>query len=101
MTNRVTENDVAFAIVQIAKTKPNDIATFDQCREEVPDYLDLSVADLAQSPTRANEKVWEQQIRNIQSHHASPGNYICDGYLEHVPKVGYRVTAAGKDRAHP
>lgn len=101
LSDRVTENDVAFAIVQIAKTKPNDTATFDQCREEVPDHLNLSAADLAQSPTRSNEKVWEQQIRNIQSHHASPGNYICEGYLIHVPKVGYRVTEAGKARVRP
>jgi hypothetical protein len=101
LSDRVAENDVAFAIVQIAKTKPNDTATFDQCREEVPDQLSLSAADLAQSLTRPNEKVWEQQIRNIQSHHTSPGNYICEGYLVHVPKVGYRITAAGKARTHP
>ncbi|HUZ33724.1 MAG TPA: hypothetical protein VMV19_16715 [Xanthobacteraceae bacterium] len=101
LSDRATENDVAFAVAQIAKTKPNDTATFDQCREEVPDYLNLSAADLAQSPTRPNEKVWEQQIRNIQSHHDNPGNYICEGYLIHVPKVGYRVTETGKARVHP
>lgn len=99
--HRVSENEVAFAIVQIAKTKPNDTATFDQCREEVPDHLNLSAADLAQSPTRPNEKVWEQQIRNIQSHHEQAGNYICEGYLIHVPKTGYRVTDAGKNRVRP
>lgn len=98
---RVTENEVAFAIVKIAKMKPNDTATFDHCREEVPEHLNLSAADMAQSPTRQNEKVWEQQIRNIQSHHDSPGNYICEGYLIHVPRVGYKVTEAGKARTHP
>lgn len=98
---RATESDVAFAIVQIAKSKKNEIATFDQCREEVPEHLNLTNADLAQSPTRPNEKVWEQQIRNIQSHHDQPGNYIHEGYLEHVPRVGYRATDAGKLRTHP
>src|SRR5262245_44115518 len=98
---RVTENEVAFAIVQIAKQNPNEIATFDQCREGVPDHLNLGPADLAQSPTRPNEKLWEQQIRNIQSHHDQPGNYIYEGYLVHVRGVGYQVTEPGKRRQRP
>ncbi|MBI1245154.1 MAG: hypothetical protein GC202_09120 [Alphaproteobacteria bacterium] len=97
----MTESEVAFAIVQIAKAKRDEIATFDQCRDEVPDHLSLADADLAQSTTRPNESMWEQQIRNIQSHHDQPGNYICEGYLEHVPKTGYRVTEAGKRKLHP
>jgi hypothetical protein len=98
---RVTENEVAFAIVQIAKTQPNGVVTFHRCRKEIPDHLNLSVADRAGSKTRPNEEMWEQQIRNIQSHHNAPGNYINEGYLEHVPKVGYRVTDAGRRRSHP
>jgi hypothetical protein len=99
--SRVTENEVAFAIVQIAKATPNGIATFAMCKQEVPNHLSLSADDLAGSVTRPNEAMWEQQIRNIQSHHASEGNYINEGYLIHVPGTGYRVTDAGKARAHP
>ena len=98
---RVTENEVAYAIVQIAKGMHDGVATFNRCRREVPDHLRLSAADRATSKTRPNEEMWEQQIRNIKSHSEAPGNYICEGYLEHVPKRGYRVTEAGRRRQHP
>jgi hypothetical protein len=39
--------------------------------------------------------MWEQEVRNIKSHFESPSNYIYEGYLEHVPGVGYRVTDRG------
>jgi hypothetical protein len=99
--NRVTEAEVAFAIVQIAKTAPNGIVSFARCRREVPNYLTLSADDHAQSPTRPNEEMWEQQIRNIKSHYDQEGNYICEGYLQHVPRVGYQVTDAGRRRTKP
>jgi hypothetical protein len=100
-SERVTENQVAFAIVQIAKKMPGGIATFARCRKEIPDYLNLSAADRTQSKTRPNEEMWEQQIRNVKSHHAAPGNYICEGYLKHIPRVGYEVTNAGRQRQKP
>jgi hypothetical protein len=99
--NRVTENQVAYAVVQIAKLSATGIATFSQCRRQVPTHLSLSPEDLEQSETRPNEAVWEQQIRNIRSHYNAEGNYIFEGYLEHVSRVGYRVTAAGRMRSKP
>jgi hypothetical protein len=98
---RATENEVAFAIVQIAKGMTNAVATFHKCRREVGNHLNLSGEDRKQSTTRPNEEMWEQQIRNIKSHWEAPGNYIYEGYLEHVPKIGYKVTMAGKVRKHP
>ena len=100
-SGRVTETEVAFAVVQIAKASPNGIATFEKCRTEVPTYLSLSPDDEAMSQTRPNEPMWEQQIRNIRSHHDQEGNYICEGYLEHVPGVGYRVTNSGRGKIKP
>jgi hypothetical protein len=100
-SNRSTENEVAFAIIQIAKTAPSGIASFSRCRKEVPNYLNLQIADRANSKTRPGEEMWEQQIRNIKSHFDAPGNYICEGYLRHVPKVGYEVTTSGKTRKSP
>lgn len=98
---RVTENEVAFAVVQIARGVTTGVATFHMCKTQVPNHLSLSTADRKQSVTRPNEEMWEQQIRNIKSHYKVPGNYICEGYLEHVPRVGYRVTNAGRKRTHP
>jgi hypothetical protein len=40
--------------------------------------------------------MWEQKIRNIKSHYEAAGNFIYEGYLEHVRGAGYRVTAKGK-----
>lgn len=94
--SRVNENEVALAVMRIAATKPNKTCTLDQARAEVPRYLDLSKGDLALSDTREGEPMWHQQIRNIQSHHGMEGNFIYEGLLEHVPRVGYRITNAGE-----
>lgn len=94
----VTEEDVALAVLVIAAQNPNGIASFDQIRDEGHLYLALDSDDLAQSITRPNEPMWHQKIRNIQSHYQSPGNFIHDGYLVHIPDVGYQITNAGRSR---
>jgi hypothetical protein len=101
LANRVTENQVAFAIVQIAKTAPSGVASFSRCKREVPNHINLSAADRAGSLTRHNEAVWEQLIRNIKSHYNVPGNYLHEGYLKHVPRVGYEVTNSGRAKRTP
>ena len=40
--------------------------------------------------------MWHQIVRNIKSHDGDDNNYIAMGYLEHIPRTGYRVTAAGR-----
>jgi hypothetical protein len=89
------ENDIALGVMEIALTNANRICTFDQARAEIPSYVALSADNLAPSLTRAGEPMWHQLVRNIQSHHESEGNFIADGYLEHVPDTGYRITDAG------
>ena len=96
LPNRVTESDVALAALQIAAGQANGVATFHRLKREVPNYVHLSAADHVQSVTRPNEEVWEQLIRNIKSHYDTPGNFICEGYLTHVPRVGYRITDSGR-----
>ena len=95
---RATENDVALAVLRIASAQPNGICTFNRARFEVPNYVNFSPADLRGSATRPGEPMWHQLIRNIKSHHTAEGNYIAEGYLQHVPRRGYQATAAG--RAH-
>ena len=98
IAGRVTENEVAFAACQIAASMTSGIATFRRMKRDIPNHLSLSAGDRAQSETRPNEELWEQLIRNIKSHSDQPGNYICEGYLQHVPRVGYRITPAGRHR---
>src|ERR1700690_4196906 len=97
---RTTENDVAFAACQIAAAQSSGVATFHRMKREIPNHIPLSSADRAQSQTRPNEELWEQLIRNIKSHSGSEGNYIHEGYLDHVPRVGYRITPAGRRHLH-
>lgn len=92
----ITEAEVAKLVVEIACEQKDGIASFSQIRREVPVRYTLTQGDLKQSLTRPNESMWEQKIRNIKSHYESPGNFIYEGYLEHVPGVGYSVTQMGR-----
>ncbi len=92
----ITEEEVALIAVQIGDERKDGIASYDQLREEVPKRHNLSGADLIWSTTRPREQMWEQKIRNIKSHFEVQGNFIYEGYLEHVPGVGYRVTDRGR-----
>ncbi len=95
-SGEITEEEVAMLTVEIAAEQPSGIASYARLRREIPARSNLSAADLQRSVTRPNESMWEQKIRNIKSHFETPGNFIYEGYLEHVPRVGYRVTEAGR-----
>lgn len=91
---RVNENEVAVAVCKVLAAKSDGAGSLVYLRKEIPKILNLSEEDLKRSKTRPNESMWEQQLRNIQSHHAAEGNFICEGYLEHIPS-GFRVTKSG------
>lgn len=93
-----SENEIALAVLQIASQKNNGIATYDDLRGEIPNYVNLDNDDMRDSETRPGEPMWHQIVRNIQSHHDQDDNYINRGFLEHVPRVGYKITAAGHAR---
>lgn len=93
---RVSEADVAIATLRIAAAQPNGTATFQRLKKDIPGLVKLSPEDRVQSVTRPNEELWEQLIRNIKSHYETAGNIICEGYAEHVPRVGYKITASGR-----
>ena len=85
------ENDIARGVVQIAIAN-GGLCTFKRAYREIPHYVTLNAANTAPSVTRPGEPMWHQLVRNIKSHEKSPGNFIHDGRLIHVPKVGYRIT---------
>jgi hypothetical protein len=82
---RITEGEIADIVVGILKDRPHGRASIADLVDEIPNRVTLSPEDLAMSPTRSNERVWEQQVRNITSHKASPGNAIYEGRLVAVP----------------
>lgn len=93
---RVSESEVALATLRVAATRDGGVATYDELRDELPNYLDLSAADRRRSLTRQNEEIWEQKIRNLKSHYQNTGNILFEGYAEHIPDVGFRITTKGR-----
>jgi hypothetical protein len=93
----VTEHDVADAACKVLASRPNNEGSIQQLVRDIPKHLMLSSEDTKRSLTRRTEELWEQQIRNIQSHHKSPGNFIYEGFLERVSS-GLRLTEAGRLR---
>lgn len=92
----VGESAIAFGVLQIAAASGNGIATYAQCKKELPKLIKLTSDDKAMSSTRPGEPMWHQLIRNIKSHHESDDNYINRGYLIHKPRVGFQITEAGR-----
>ncbi len=97
-TNRTSEADIAFAVLVIAAYQPDGLATFRRLRREVPNHVRLSDLDLSPSLMKPNEELWVQRIRNIRLHRDIPGNLIHDGYLRHIPHVGFKITDSGLRR---
>ena len=91
-----SEVNIAKAVLKIAGAENNGVASYGRLRKEIPGHVNLTPADLAMSGTRPNEPMWHQIFRNIKSHFVEPGNAISEGYLEHVPRVGYRITPKGR-----
>lgn len=95
-----TEQDIARGVMIIAANQPNGVATFNRCRKEIPALVHLNAANNAPSQTRPGEPMWHQIVRNIKSHDIAGTNYIAQGLLEHVQRVGYRITNAGRVHLH-
>ena len=82
--SRITEAEIAEIVVTILEEGTGE-ATIAELIAEIPNRVKLSAEDLAPSPTRPGEAMWEQQVRNITSHKDSPGNAIHDGKLVAIP----------------
>jgi hypothetical protein len=83
--SRIAETEIAEIIEAYLKEKTNAQASIKELVRAIPDRVTLSQEDLAQSTTRRNEALWEQQVRNITSHKGSPGNAIFEGKLVAIP----------------
>ena len=93
---RTTEYDISVVVARAAASKPGGYVTLDELRAEIPHYIPLTPGDLEYSTTRPGERLWEQLLRNIQSHHANANNFIRLGYLEHFPGGVYAITNEGR-----
>ena len=96
-SGRTTEYEMSLAVLRYLRHQPDGEASQEELRAAIPYYIDLTDGDLEDSPSRPGEQRWEQIIRNIQSHHVNPRNFINLGYLEHVPGGGLRITPEGRE----
>ena len=94
---RTTEHEMSVAVMKIAATKPNGYVPLDELRSEIPNFVGLTSGDSEYSVTRPGERLWEQLLRNIQSHHTNSSNFISLGYLDHSKGGGYAITAEGRE----
>ncbi len=92
---RTSEQTISKAVMRIAAKRKDRTATFKRLYAEIPGDVALTQEDCQPSQTRNGEPMWRQIVRNIRSHHQVQGNAIAEGWLEHVPRVGYRITKAG------
>jgi len=67
---RITESEIADVVVSVLHSRPDGRATIAEIVEAIPSRVALSVADFVRSPSRPNEALWQQQVRNIRSHKA-------------------------------
>lgn len=90
-----TEKQLSEIVEDILVERPNGEASISFLIIEIPKRIALTEEDYRESPTRPNEAVWEQRVRNITSHKGSSGNFINLGYLEQIDS-GLRITEAGR-----
>jgi hypothetical protein len=93
---RISEAEVGFAVLQILANSPGGTASVDILKSEIPNHLELSDLDQNPSSTRPNEKIWEQQLRNLKSHEGTEGNIFKEGFVEQATKGTWRITDAGR-----
>ena len=93
---RTTEGEIAEAVLRYLVNVPSGEATIAEIKRHLRRNFPFTEADREQSPTRDNEVMWEQLVRNIVSHRGSDGNYIHDGLLEYRPRR-LAITDAGRN----
>ena len=99
MSSGITsEAEISQVVLRILSDTDGGDASLGYLRKRIPILIKLSGDDTAQSDTRPNEQMWEQRLRNIKSHHGTPGNYIAEGYLLAPSRGRLRITDAGRKR---
>lgn len=93
-TGRLREPEARLLALQIAATFPNHEATTTQIKELIPDYRELTAADLAPSKTRNGERMWQQITGNIVSHKPTSTSIFSRGLATRT-RNGIRVTDKG------
>ena len=95
---KTSEPKLGLAVMQVLAQEPANEATVRTLIKRVPEFVNLTDDDRITSGTRIHEQIWEQRVRNLKSHHKTPGNVIADGLVEHVGHGRYRLSGEGRLR---
>jgi hypothetical protein len=92
---RTSESEMRIAALQVAASKPNGKATMTELKNEVDQYVALTIEDRIPSKTRPNEAMYQQIIGNIVSHRGSQTNLFAKGWAIYTGD-GIQITDAGR-----
>jgi hypothetical protein len=92
--DRLREPEARVLALKIASGEPNREASTSLIKERIPEYRDLSPTDLEPSPTRTNERRWQQVVGNVISHRESGTSIFHKGYAVRT-EDGIRLTDSG------
>jgi hypothetical protein len=93
---KTTERALGQAVMRVLAERPSGEATVRILIRRVPAFVRLTAQDRERSDTRPLEEMWEQRVRNLKSHDTTAGNVIGEGFVEHIGRGHYRLTAAGR-----
>jgi hypothetical protein len=93
-SDRLREAEARILTLKIAAQQPNGRASTEFIKQAVPRYYPLSEIDLQFSPSRKNERKWQQIVGNVVSHHTSLRGIFAMGYAERTHD-GIQVTQTG------
>lgn len=92
--NRTSENVMRIAALQVAASKPHGRATTTEIKNEINQYVSLTLQDLLPSKTRPNEAMYQQIVGNIVSHRTSRNSIFAMGWATYTGD-GIQITKAG------
>lgn len=95
LAGRLEESEVNRVVLQILANQPNGRALVRTIRKETPKYIKLTLGDRADSFTRRNEQLWEQQVRNLRSHQMNSGNIFREGFVISPRRGVWELTHSG------
>jgi hypothetical protein len=92
--DRLQESEARMLALKIAAKSKNHYATMHDIRRELPKLYPLSSSDMRKSPTRPNEQLWQQIVRNVVSHEGAATSLFRRG-LAIREGPGIKATVAG------
>jgi len=92
--DRLREKEARILVLKVAAQSKNRSATMEEIRREIPKLFPLTERDRVASPSRRNEQLWQQIVRNVVSHQNSAKSLFKLGFaVKH--ESGVKITTKG------